>query len=188
VTRSDAELLRAHLAGDRGAFTVLATRYERLLWQIAKNKLGDREDAADAVQDTLLRAHQAAARCQSTDSIRAWLVRILLNICLDRFRRDKARPADPIPADVLEQVPAPRNPISDHETRLDVYDALAQLPPEQGEILLLVDIAGWSVSEVAEQLGIAEGTVKSRGWRGRRRMTELCRIDLPSLQSATEER
>jgi RNA polymerase sigma-70 factor (ECF subfamily) len=188
VTRSDAELLRAHLAGEPGAFTVLANRYYPRLWSTAVHTLSNREDAADAVQDTLMRAHQAAASCESGDSIWPWLRQILRNICLDRHRRDRARPAEAVPGEVLDQIPAPRNPIVDHEERMDVFAALEQLPSEQSRVIFLVEIAGYPVHEAAKLLGVAEGTVKSRGWRGRKRMAELYRGEPPTLASATEER
>ena len=185
MTRSDAELLRAHLAGDQAAYPELVRRYQPLLWTIAYQELRSREDASEAVQDTLMRAHQAAARCTSEGSIRGWLVKILFNICRDQFRRNRGRPAEPWPAEVLDEIPAPRNPISDHETRIDILTALAQLPSELSQVLLMVDLAGWPLSEVADALGVAVGTVKSRGWRARNRLQELYQ---PTPQVATEER
>ena len=187
MTRSDAELLRAHLAGDRAAFHELTSRYQSLLWPMAQYWLRCREDAEEAVQDTLARAHQAAASCRADDSIRAWLVQILKNICTDRQRHNRSRPAEPVPGEVLEQLPAPRNPIADHELRMDVRAALAELPEHQRMVLWLVEVHGFPVSEVAELLGIAVGTVKSRGARGRIRMSQILRPGRP-LQPATEER
>jgi RNA polymerase sigma-70 factor (ECF subfamily) len=187
VTRSDAELLRAHLAGDRAAFHELTSRYQPLLWSLALYWLRCREDADEAVWDTLARAHQAAASCRADDSIRGWLVQILRNICTDRQRHNRSRPAEPVPGEVLEQIPAPRNPIADHELRMDVEAALAQLPEHQRMVLWLVEVNGYPVSEVAELLGIAAGTVKSRGARGRVRMEQILRPGRP-LQPATEER
>ncbi|HTF55612.1 MAG TPA: sigma-70 family RNA polymerase sigma factor [Pseudonocardia sp.] len=186
MTRSDAELLRAHLAGDRAAFHELTSRYQSLLWNFAQYWLHCREDAEEAVQDTLTRAYQAAASCRADDSIRGWLVQILKNICTDRQRHNRSRPAEPVPGEVLEQLPAPRNPIADHELRMDVRTALAELPREQRIVLTLVEM-GYQVSEVAAVLGIAVGTVKSRGARGRIRMGQILSPDRP-LQPATEER
>ncbi|HEX4248175.1 MAG TPA: sigma-70 family RNA polymerase sigma factor [Pseudonocardia sp.] len=188
MTRSDAELLRAHLAGDRAAYPELFRRYQSFLWTIAYNELRNREDAAEAVQDTLMRAYQAADRCTSDGSIRGWLVKILLNICRDQFRRSRGRPSEAWPGEALDEVPMPRNPIADHEMRMDILAALAQLPPQLGQVLLMVDLAGWPLSEVAEALGVAVGTVKSRGWRARKGLFEVYRATQPALQVATEDR
>jgi len=184
VTRSDGELLRAHLAGDPMAFRELADRYYRLLWRIALDNSGNPEDAADAVQDALLRAHQAAATCRADGSISGWLGQIQRNVCRDRHRRARSRPAEPIPAFELDQVPAPRNPIAEHENRMVVHAALAELPPEQRAVVVLVELYGYPVSEAAERLGIAVGTVKSRGSRARVRLQQIMR----ALQPAAEER
>ncbi|HWN35863.1 MAG TPA: sigma-70 family RNA polymerase sigma factor [Pseudonocardia sp.] len=188
MTRSDAELLRAHLAGDRAAYPELFRRYQSALWWDALRTLQNREDADDAVQDTLLRAHLAAANCTSGDSVWPWLRTILRNICLDRHRRAQTRAAEPVPDEVLERLPAPRNPIVDHEERMDVSAALAQLPLDQGRAIFLVELAGYPVSEAADLLGVAAGTVKSRGWRGRKRFAELYRGDATPTQPVTEER
>jgi RNA polymerase sigma-70 factor (ECF subfamily) len=187
VTRSDAELLRAHLAGDRRAFHELVERYQTLLWRIAWHRLRCAEDAADAVQDTLLRAHEAAARCRADDSVGAWLVAILTNVCRDRYRLNRARPSEPTPNEVLSDIPEPRNEISELVDRLDVLDALDDLSPEQRTVLLLVDVAGYRVTEVAAMLGVPVGTVKSRGGRGRLRLQQRWHPVTP-LQPATDGR
>jgi RNA polymerase sigma-70 factor (ECF subfamily) len=187
VTRSDGELLRAHLTGDRQAFAELADRHLPTLWAVARRTLNSREDAADAVQDALLHAHQAAASCRAEGSARTWLVRIVLNACLDRYRRNRARPSDPTPGTELERLAAHRDAIADHELRLDVESALAQLPFEQRVVIVLVDMHGYRTSEVADMLGVAVGTVKSRGWRGRLRLAELLG-NLRATQTVGEQR
>jgi RNA polymerase sigma-70 factor (ECF subfamily) len=188
VTRSDAELLRAHLAGDQAAYPELFRRHRSAVWWEAMRQLRNREDADDAVQDTMLRAHLAAASCTSGESVWPWLRTIVRNICLDRHRRAQARSAEPLPDEVLDSLPAPRNPIVDHEERMDVSAALAQLPVDQGRAIFLVELAGYPVSEAADLLGVATGTVKSRGWRGRKRFAELYRGDATPARPETEER
>jgi RNA polymerase sigma-70 factor (ECF subfamily) len=173
VTRSDLELVRAHLAGEQGAFRDLATRYEPLLWPIAVGRLRDQRDAAEAVQDALVRAYTCADQYRGDASVRTWLTRILINACLDRHRHNRSRPAEPMPAEVLELVPAPRDPIADRETSLDVTRALRRLPDEQRVVIELVELHGYQLSEVAGLLGVAVGTVKSRRARARLRLQAL---------------
>ncbi|WP_051580674.1 RNA polymerase sigma factor SigM [Pseudonocardia acaciae] len=175
MIRSDAELLRAHLDGDRRAFGELVDRHSSYLWTVARRSLDSREDAAEAVQDALLRAHQRAAGYRGEATVRSWLVRIVVNACLDRHRRNQARPAVPVGGTEFETLPAPRDPIADHELHLVVQRALAELPVEQRMVIVLVDLLGYPVGEVADMLEIAPGTVKSRGARGRARLAELLR-------------
>jgi RNA polymerase sigma-70 factor, ECF subfamily len=175
MIRSDAELLRAHLDGDRRAFAELVDRHRTYLWSIARRSLDSVEDAAEAVQDALLRAHQGAAGYRHEATVRSWLVRIVVNACLDRHRRNRARPAVPITDVELGRLPTRRDPIADLELRMLVQRALAELPIEQRMVIVLVDLLGYPVGEAADMLEIRPGTVKSRGARGRARLAELLR-------------
>ncbi|MEW2429942.1 RNA polymerase sigma factor SigM [Micromonospora sp. NPDC047644] len=176
---SDLELLRAHVAGDRDAFAELFRRHRDRLWAVALRTLGDREEAADALQDALLSAHRAAGRFRGDSAVTTWLHRIVVNACLDRIRRRQAHPTVPLPdgnrgddgsgTGGLE----PAAPAADHDTALVVREALAALPLEQRAALVLVDVQGYPVAEVARILGVAEGTVKSRCARGRARLAVL---------------
>jgi len=168
--RDDAALLRAHLAGDRDAFGELVTRHRERLWAVALRTMGDREDAADALQDALLSAYRAADRFRGDSAVTTWLHRIVVNACLDRLRRDK--PTSELPEHEL----ADRHDAeSSVDTRLDVREALERLPEGQRMALILVDMHGLSVAEAAAVLEVAEGTVKSRCSRGRDAMAELLR-------------
>ncbi|MFI2708652.1 RNA polymerase sigma factor SigM [Micromonospora sp. NPDC018662] len=178
---SDLELLRAHVAGDRDAFTELFHRHRDRLWAVALRTIGDREDAADALQDAMLSAHRAAARFRGDSAVTTWLHRIVVNACLDRMRRRQTHATVPLPDGVhTDGEPGrhtggvePTAPAPDHDTALVVRQALAALPAEQRAALVLVDVQGYPVAEVARILGVAEGTVKSRCARGRARLAVL---------------
>jgi len=183
----DAALLRAHAAGDRDAFAELVRRHRDRLWAVALRTLGDREDAADALQEALISAYRSAHRFRGDAAVTTWLHRIVVNACLDRVRRRAARPTVPL----VDTEPSPVAPV-DSDTALDVRAALARLPVEQRAALVLVDVQGYSVAEAAVILDVAEGTVKSRCARGRARLAALLgylrnpvpEADVPS-QSAT---
>ncbi|WP_308285727.1 RNA polymerase sigma factor SigM [Actinoplanes hulinensis] len=174
ATPSDAELIRAHVAGDREAFAELVRRHRDRLWAVALRTVGDREEAADAVQDALLNAHRNAARFRGEAAVTTWLHRIVVNACLDRIRRRQAHPTVPLPEsnrdDDRPSAPEPAAPTPDQDTVLVVREALAALPVEQRAAIVLVDVQGYGVAEAAAMLGVAEGTVKSRCARGRARM------------------
>jgi RNA polymerase sigma-70 factor (ECF subfamily) len=166
--RDDAALLRAHAGGDADAFGELIRRHRDRLWAVALRTVGDREEAADALQDALLSAYRAAGRFRGDSAVTTWLHRIVVNACLDRIRRRQARPTVPLP-----EVDVHAAPVADHDTLLAVRQALGQLPVEQRAALVLVDLQGYAVSEAAAILDIAEGTVKSRCARGRARLAVL---------------
>jgi RNA polymerase sigma-70 factor (ECF subfamily) len=168
VVPDDAALLRAHVAGDRYAFTELVRRHRDRLWAVALRTLSDREEAADALQDALISAFRSADRFRGDAAVTTWLHRIVVNACLDRIRRRQARPTVPL----ADTDPAPIAPV-DSETALDVRAALARLPHDQRVALVLVDIQGYAVSEAAAILRVPEGTVKSRCARGRARLAAL---------------
>lgn len=173
----DAELLRRHVEGDDGAFTVLVERHRDRLWAVALRTVGDREDAADALQDALVKAFRSASGFRGEAAVTTWLHRIVVNACLDRIRRRTARPTVPLPdepdrVDALADAPRP-DPAVQQERRMDVLAALQRLPVEQRTAVVLVDMEGYTVEEAAQVLGCAPGTVKSRCSRGRRRLAPL---------------
>ncbi|GAA0451005.1 RNA polymerase sigma factor SigM [Paractinoplanes deccanensis] len=171
---SDADLLRAHVEGDKQAFGELVRRHRDRLWAVALRTIGDREEAADAVQDALLSAHRNAARFRGDSAVTTWLHRIVVNACLDRIRRRQAHPTVPLPdGSRSEEGPSgvePAAPAQDHDTALVVREALAALPADQRAAIVLVDVQGYPVAEAAEILGVAIGTIKSRCARGRAKM------------------
>ena len=171
ASTTDAELLAAHRAGDPEAFGQLVSRYRGTLWAIALSVLGDPHDAADAVQEALIAAYRRAAAFRGDASVRTWLGRIVVNACIDRIRHERVRRTVPWPE---RDLPARRSdPAVELVTRLAVDEALALLPVAQRVAVVLVDIQGYPVTEVAAILGVPPGTVKSRCARGRARLAEL---------------
>jgi RNA polymerase sigma-70 factor, ECF subfamily len=168
---TDAELLAAHQAGDRRAFGELVARYRTRLWGIAVRTLQHPEDAADVVQEALVAAYRRAGSYRGEASVRTWLHRILVNACIDRLRQQRRRGTVPLP----DLEPRERRPdvAAEVVTRLSVEDALAALPAPQRVAVVLVDVQGWPVDEVAAVLEIPVGTVKSRCARGRIRLGVL---------------
>ena len=168
----DAVLLRRHLDGDPAAFTEIFRRHRDQLWAVALRTTGDPEDAADAVQDALISAMRHAASFRGDAKVSTWLHRIVVNACLDRLRRRAAHPTSPLPDD--DHAPsALRDDYADRDTAADVRAALATLPAEQRAAIVLVDIEGYPVDEVAAMLEVPSGTIKSRCARGRAKLVPL---------------
>ena len=102
-----------------------------------------------------------------------WLHRIVVNACLDRLRRAKARPTVPLPEHDSAHPVEPSDPLGRRELAWEIDRALRTLPDDQRAALVLVDVEGYSVDETAALLGIPTGTVKSRCARGRAKLVPL---------------
>jgi RNA polymerase sigma-70 factor (ECF subfamily) len=190
--RTDRELLRAHVEGDAEAFGVLFVRHRDRLWAVAVRTTGNREDAADGLQDGMVAAFRRAGSYRGEAAVTTWLHRVVVNACLDRLRAAKVRAADALPDDLDDHagrghlatstggsagdsgsVADPAELTVADERRRTVLEALATLTPDQRAALVLVDMEGYPVAEAAEILGCAPGTVKSRCSRGRARLAPL---------------
>ena len=180
----DAALLARHVDGDPDAFAVLVARHRDRLWAVAMRTLGDPDDAADALQDALLRAFRRAETFRGEAAVTTWLHRVVVNACLDQLRSRRSRPSDPV--DPLEDSTLnqadrgldrgagdPEAAALAEERRRQVLAALATLPVDQRAALVLVDMQGWSVHDAAGVLDCPVGTVKSRCSRGRARLAPL---------------
>ncbi|MDZ5619362.1 RNA polymerase sigma factor SigM [Nocardioides sp. HM23] len=198
AVRSDVDLLAAHVAGDPEAFGELYARHRDRLWAVALRTTGDPETAADGLQDGLVAAFRRASSFRGDAAVTTWLHRVIVNACLDRLRAAKVRRADPLPDDLDDggrgSVVTANDGSDEHldpaehgirsERREIVLAALQQLPTEQRAALVLVDMEGYPVAEVAEILDCAEGTVKSRCARGRAKLAVLLR---PLLDADTAD-
>jgi RNA polymerase sigma-70 factor, ECF subfamily len=175
---SDKTLLARHVAGDPDAFAELVRRHRDRLWAVALRTLGDREEAADAVQDALVSAYRAAHTFRGQSAVTTWLHRITVNACLDRARKTASRKTSPVDdterlEHLLEPHEAASEPAERNDLRRQLFAALQTLPPEQRAALVLVDMQGYPVAEAAGILDVATGTVKSRCARGRARLLPL---------------
>ncbi len=177
---TDEELLRQHAAGHSDSFSELVRRHRDRLWSVALKTLGDREEAADALQDAFISAYRAAHTFRGQAAVTTWLHRITVNACLDRARKAKSRRAAPVPEpERLETLLDPHEsaaaPAERGDLRRELRIALAELPLEQRAALVLVDMQGYPVAEAARILQVPVGTIKSRCARGRTRLLPLVR-------------
>ncbi|GGR99500.1 RNA polymerase sigma factor SigM [Streptomyces nojiriensis] len=175
---SDQELLARHVAGDPEAFGEIVRRHRDRLWAVALRTLGDREEAADAVQDALVSAYRAAHTFRGESAVTTWLHRITVNACLDRARKAASRRTAPLDdTDRLERLLEPHESAEAPAERQDLHRqllaALSTLPADQRAALILVDMQGYPVAEAARILDVPTGTVKSRCARGRAKLVPL---------------
>lgn len=175
---SDQDLLAQHVAGEPDAFGELVRRHRDRLWAVALRTLGDREEAADAVQDALISAFRAAHTFRGQSAVTTWLHRITVNACLDRARKAASRKTAPVDdAERLDQLLEPHEsaeaPAERQDLHRELLAALSTLPTEQRAALVLVDMQAYPVAEAARILDVPTGTVKSRCARGRARLLPL---------------
>jgi RNA polymerase sigma-70 factor (ECF subfamily) len=160
-------LHRTHAASpDPGEMLGWMPRLHRYARALRRN----REDADDLVQDTLERAWARAALWRGVGDMRGWLFSIMHNLHVDALRRghlDLVDLVDPMPDIAVAAPQAERLALRD----LDA--ALAALPFEQRQVLLLVALEGMAYAEIAQALDIPIGTVMSRLSRGRERLRAL---------------
>jgi RNA polymerase sigma-70 factor, ECF subfamily len=172
---TDRELLAAHINQDPQAFNVLISRHKDRLWSVALRTTSDPEEASDALQDALISAYRRAEQYRGDAAVTTWLHRIVVNASLDRLRRKSVRPTTTLP-DHYEnssvEIADNRDYISERETMMEISAALAELPLDQREAVVLLDIEGYSIEDAATELNCPPGTVKSRSSRGRAKLAQ----------------
>jgi len=168
---NDHRLIRRAREGDRHAFELLVQEHQHRLYTLAARELGSAADADDAVQETLIRAWRGLPRFRGDASFSTWIYRICLNAITDQRVRRSRGSGSPL-EDVVEPVD-PRDRIADQELAGALQDALARLEDTYRTPVLLYDVLGRSYAEIAEVLDVAEGTVKSRIFRGRAELARL---------------
>ncbi|MBR1496950.1 MAG: sigma-70 family RNA polymerase sigma factor [Oscillospiraceae bacterium] len=171
--------------GNASAFETVAVEYERMLYTIALRMLASPEDAADAVQETFLKAWTARKSFRGESKLSTWLCRILNNACIDQLRR--RRDTEPLTlsgADGEEterEIPDesfdPAALVEREELRSRVREAVGALPPEFRAPLLLREFGGLRYDEIAETLSLEVNTVRTRIFRARKRLCALLAED-----------
>jgi RNA polymerase sigma-70 factor (ECF subfamily) len=169
----------AEEARDRVHFEEEALQLSDQVFRVARRMVNSREEAEDLVQDTYARAFRSWQQFQPGTNLRAWLLRILTNLNIDRGRRVQRTPeqtpleeGDYYLYNRLESSIADENPdeerVLERLSQNSVVDALAEVPHDFRDVIVLVDIGEFSYAEAAQILDIPVGTVMSRLHRGRR--------------------
>ncbi len=168
----DRALIERYLDGDVGAFDELMRAHEDRVFAVCLRMLRDREAALDATQETFVSVFRKVDRFSGRSAFSTWLYRVAVNTCYDALRRDRRRPTVPLPEHAEPPDAAAADEIDAAGLRPDIEKALAALPTEFRSAVVLADLEGLSLQDVAEVLGVPVGTVKSRIFRGRRQLAE----------------
>ncbi len=157
---ADGALVERVLRGDSRAFDALVRRHDRRAFALAFRLLGHREDAEDVVQESFVAALEALDRFDVTRPFGPWLYRIVVNRSLNARKSRARRSTDVLPEDAPAHTPSPERAAQAAETGRRVRAAVAALPERQRVVMTMIELEGFSGPEVAEILGIPEGTVR----------------------------
>lgn len=170
-------VVAASEARDRARFEEEALTHAEQLYRIAVRLTGGRQVAEDLVQDTYLRAFRAWRSYRPGTNLAAWLATIMRNANLDELRRQSRRPVqEPLDDDgdyylynrLAQASPQPQDEVLARLSGTAIVSALADLPPNFREVVVLVDVGDFTYADAAGILAIPIGTVMSRLYRGRR--------------------
>jgi RNA polymerase sigma-70 factor (ECF subfamily) len=174
VSLDDAALASACQSGDLGAFERLYYLYSGRMKSMARNLLGSRSDAEDAVQDTFLKIQRSIHTFRGQSSLATWSFRILINTCYDA-RRSRMRKKEVAQEERETESPRPelRAPAAHPSLRLALERALAQLTRHQRDVFLLYEVEGFRHSEIAAVLEISETASKNTLFQAKKSLRQM---------------
>ncbi len=182
----DSRLVAAALGGDRSAFALLIERYRARVQALASSMLGNREEAEDVTQETLLRAYLGLAELREPARFGSWLCGIAVNLARMRLRRGRA---DRLSLEDLTggrsvpaaTAPSPQQAVEALEQLELVRAALAVLPAGQRDVVLMHYVGGLSCEEIAALVGRSNGAVRVRLHRARAQLRRQLRKEIEGM-------
>lgn len=160
----DKELVRACQAGDMKAFETLVNRYQKKVYWIAYNFVGDAEDATDLAQEAFIRVYRSINRFDQRYNFYTWLYRIVVNLAIDHLRKKKKHDSvslDEFPIDPEVEM-SPARPLADLELREQIEKVLNALPQKYKTVIVLRDVHELSCEEIAKIINCTNATTR---WR-----------------------
>lgn len=186
---TDIELIERCLARDESAWEQIVLRYKRKVFGIAYKFTGRFEEAEDLTQEVFLKVYKALDSYKREQEFYWWLVSISRNTCIDYYRSAKRQRR--VITEDLDRIKnfkfdgiSPQGSMEAAERSKLLRESLAHLPDDLRVVLIMRDLKGMSYKEIADQLQLAEGTVKSRIHRGRAELAEKLGIPVDRTQSS----
>ncbi len=187
----EAALISRCAEGDEAACAELVSEHERMVFQLALNLLGDREEALEVSQEVFLRVFRTIHRFRGQSALRTWIFRIVINQARNRQRwwrrraqRQQVSLDDHVAAHGELAAPtdqtAPDRALDRKEAAQRLWQALEGLPFEERTAIVLREVDGLSYDEIAYSLGVTLGTVKARLTRARRALRAVLREEAPA--------
>ena len=185
---ADGEMLRAVLAGDATAYRGLVEKYQGRVYALLYGMVRNREDARDLTQEAFVKAYRNLEGFRLEAGFYTWMYRIAMNLAIDFTRKRKRREVvgfdegiaqrddDGAIAEVHHEE-GPGRALERRQTLALIMDAMDQLPEDQRQAVLLRELEGLSYKEIADVMGIPEGTVMSRLFYARKKLQKLLTDD-----------
>lgn len=165
---SDPILVRRAKDGDKLALAALCDRYSDRVHRTAQHLLRDPEDARDAAQESLVKVVRRIGQFRGESAFSTWLHRLVVNTCKDVAQERFAKRTEPLVEDLREAADGdPLRAVTASETRRELGERLAELPPAQAQVVALKDAFDASFEEISAATGLPVGTAKCYAHRGR---------------------
>jgi RNA polymerase sigma-70 factor (ECF subfamily) len=172
----DSELVRLCIVEDSHAWEEIVARYKRRIFNIAYQFVGRMDEAEDLTQDIFFKVFHSLEKFNQEANFQYWIIRVSKNFCIDHYRKKRKERESMVDSmdkviNVLKAVSTPQLVLEEKEKREAIRESIASLPPILRSCIVLRNLYGYSYQDIAEILGIPEGTVKSRINRGRIELT-----------------
>ncbi len=176
-------LVRQVLEGDGEAYRVLVERYQDRIYYVCYGFVRNQEDARDLAQESFVKAYRNLPGFEFRSKFYSWLARIATNLCIDWLRRKKVRKAEEFDESIAAHESAgvlsmahykndPRRAVESNQLRVRLMAAIEELPDQQRQAIVLREIDGLPYRDIAEIMGIPEGTVMSRLYYARKKLQQ----------------
>ena len=185
---ADAEMLRAVLAGDATAYRGLVEKYQGRVYSLIYGMVRNREDARDLTQEAFVKAYRSLETFRLEAGFYTWMYRIAMNLAIDFVRKRKRREVVGFDETIAQRdddgdiaevhhEEGPGRALERKQTLARIMDAMEELPEDQRQVVLLRELEGLSYKEIADVMGIPEGTVMSRLFYARKKLQKLLSDD-----------
>jgi RNA polymerase sigma-70 factor (ECF subfamily) len=183
----EVDLARRLLRGDAAAFEHFVEHFRAKIFQYSWLMCGDREDAEEVAQETLLKVFESFDQLREPERVRPWVFRIAKNVCLMKRRKSIFAPqhelsldqflptqsGSPVKIDIADWTHLPDDELLQSEMRAALERAIGELPESYRAVILLRDIEELSTQDTAQILDVTEDTVKQRLHRGRLALRQI---------------
>lgn len=166
------DLIRMAQRGNRDAFCTLIEAHEKKIYALSFKYMQNTHDASDAAQDAIIKIFLNIGKFRLDSAFSTWVYRIVANTCVDQLRRKKSV-VSLEDYDTKSPYPGPDEDVVSAEFMAGLKQAVADLPPDFKNVLVLKDLEHRKYEEIAKILQISEGTVKSRLSRAREKLRKL---------------
>jgi RNA polymerase sigma-70 factor (ECF subfamily) len=181
---ADLELLKAVLNGDGTAYRGLVEKYQTRVYAMVYGMVRNREDARDLTQDAFVKAYRNLDSFRLESSFYTWLYRIAMNLAIDFVRKRRRRESGGFDEGIatrdgdggiaeVHHEDGPSRQLERKQLFSKIMDAMEQLPEDQRQVILLRELEGLQYKEIADVMGIPEGTVMSRLFYARKKLQKL---------------